>query len=184
MSNTNTLTTLRQPLKYSLCLIELHNPRIHGNIEPYNGNWLVNDRYDIIQIQNNSRDSDNVDEDDANTNLELLFMDILAQIQMIQFEYTNFYTNTQFQHHPFIRNYVQIVRKIPYLEIAEIYNVIDSAGDRIVLAVLKTFWLRIFQRKWRKYMMHKQLKIKMRKMFASILEREYRGKFPRGCRYM
>jgi hypothetical protein len=49
------------------------------------------------------------------------------------------------------------------------------------VAVLKTFWLRILQRKWKKYYKTLQSKINMAKKFHNIQYRTIHGRFPAIC---
>jgi hypothetical protein len=80
---------------------------------------------------------------------------------------------------PFVRNYLdlQFLTKIHgRLHIVE-KHYLD--GDEEV-AVLKTVWLRIFQRKWRSIYNRRQTAIKNRMKISSLLHRERTGKWPRG----
>lgn len=56
-------------------------------------------------------------------------------------------------------------------------------GDEEV-AVLKTVWLKIFQRKWRSIYNRRQTMIKNRMKTSSLLERETTGQWPKGLRVM
>jgi hypothetical protein len=67
--------------------------------------------------------------------------------------------NSMYEHyHPYIRNYNHINRNILNIQIAE--KIILKGGECV--AILKTFWIRIIQRTWkrvfRKYLFDKYLR--------------------------
>lgn len=74
--------------------------------------------------------------------------------------------------HPTIRNYTSITNKYIRLEIIQT----DILSGQEEVAYLKTFWLRIVQRRWKKiYKMRKEL-IAQRSQY--LKERERTGKWP------
>jgi len=83
------------------------------------------------------------------------------------------------QIHSIIQNYTNIVlnRKNYTIDIVQKYK----EGD-VTFAIKKTIWLKIIQRKWKKYYQYKQQQI--RKMYnpMNIHYRELNGKWPIHCR--
>ena len=51
--------------------------------------------------------------------------------------------------HPVIRNYKSAVSKKNYISLEIIEHIELEGGEHV--AIYKTFWLRLFQRKWKKY---------------------------------
>ena len=81
--------------------------------------------------------------------------------------------------HNIIKNYTNIVlnRKYYTIDIVQKYK----EGD-VTLAIKKTIWLRIIQRKWKKYYKYKQEQIRKRYNPINIHYREMNSKWPNHCR--
>lgn len=81
--------------------------------------------------------------------------------------------------HPTIRNYRNIVSNSNYIK--------PEIGEYIILptleavAILKTFWLRIIQKKWKKVFQKRKDIIKQRCYLSNLSIREIRGRFPSSC---
>jgi hypothetical protein len=83
--------------------------------------------------------------------------------------------------HPFIRNFINIAFKTAgNLEIAEC---IYLEGD-VMCAILKTFWLKIIQRKWKNILKERNRINRLRMRIASVIYREINGSWPHECKYM
>ena len=120
--------------KYDLAFCEIFNSKIHGknsnsskNIESHFlifRTLCINEFYTITQ-----------------------FIPISDFISTIRDQYI---TNNYSQHlHPVIRNYNEILIKKHYISL-EIIECVELEGGEQV-AIYKTFWLRAFQRKWKRY---------------------------------
>ena len=111
------------PLFIVLC--EIFNPTTHGvdeNSDPYiTGHHLVHSQYDI----------DNWD--------ELIHVITHYKKHILQNS-----RNPNLNKHPIIRNYKNIITHKKYIK-PEIAEIIYLSGKECI-AILKTFWLRIFQR--------------------------------------
>ena len=81
--------------------------------------------------------------------------------------------------HPMIRNYTNICLKIKP-EIAECIYL--KTGECI--CILKTFWLRLIQRTWRKIYKQRQHIFQIRHTLKSLRYREIHGKWPVSCNNM
>ena len=159
----------RNSKKCYLLLCELHNPKIHGkdnNSDPnIESHYLVYGRFDpttgflLKPLDDNSNDTNHY-YNDYNIN------EIISDLNQI---YRNFiipYINE----HPLIRNYHKIISQQNYIK-PEIGQYIILPTQEAV-TVLKTFWLRIIQRKWKKVFKERQNIIKQRCEYSNLLLRE------------
>ena len=81
--------------------------------------------------------------------------------------------------HPLIRNYNDYIlsRKYNNIEIVETLEL--SGGEQV--AIFKTFWISIIQRRWKYIMQKRNQVLYMRKTPTAILYREVHGKWPPYC---
>jgi hypothetical protein len=177
--------------KYSLMLCELHHPIRHGktihsdkNIETY---YLVYNTYNGItgiensnysEAENGEMESDRGSDEDTDSDSESY--NINDDIGVLKRMYRNFSAmlyNTL--SHPTIRNYPNIILN-PYYIKPEIGECIILPTQETI-AILKTFWLRIIQKKWKKiYKIRKNI-IKKRCCLSNLSTREIRGQWPKIC---
>lgn len=159
--------------KLYLMLCELHYPRRHGkttssdpNIETH---YLVYDRFDPITGISftclNSDDDydtdseysdDNNDDDDTHLGSILRIEDEMTFLKRHYEDRSNF----NFGPHPTIRNYHNIISRPNYIK-PEIGQYIILPTQEAV-AVLKTFWIRIIQRKWKKVFKERKEQLRLR----------------------
>jgi hypothetical protein len=95
--------------------------------------------------------------------------------------YNIYYNNLEInKSYSLIKNFNTIVSKNNYIkpEIAE--NIMLESGHCV--CILKTFWLRLIQRTWKRIYLERCRVIKLRCCYASIKEREITGLWPEGCR--
>jgi hypothetical protein len=80
------------------------------------------------------------------------------------------------KYHPFIRNYKHIVRNKKYVrpQIAQVLQL--PTGHKV--AILKTFWIAVIQRKWKKVYAERKHVLQLRAFPESLRHRELRGKWP------
>lgn len=155
--------------KYNLGLIEIINPIIHGSCYMDN-NW-INSHYLTYESNINVEDFySNILSDDINY-LNNLIKERIYSIERI---------NNRDIEHPCIRNYKEIVSKLNYvnLEIIETKKINyhhDESIIQISISIKKTFWLKILQRKWKKYY---KKKIQFLKNLKNLYYREIHGKYP------
>lgn len=175
--------------KYYLMTCEIHNPMIHGktassnpNIETY---YLVYDKYDpntgisySILDEYNEYDTDSEYSDDEYDNS---FVRIDEDINYLREKYSNL-NNVDSQYfgtHPTIRNYHHIISRPNYIK-AEIGEYIILPTNEAI-AILKTFWLRIIQKKWKKIYQERIEIMKKRCYLSNLSIREIKGKWPKSC---
>jgi len=122
--------------KYNLAYCEIFNSKIHGKNS--NSSKNIDSHYLIFMTLPNHdfhNDSD--------------FIEISNDICIIRENLKNRYSNYSNYSHPVIRNYTEILIKKDYMSL-EIIECIELEGGEHV-AIYKTFWLRIIQRKWKRY---------------------------------
>jgi hypothetical protein len=167
--------------KNNLIICELYNPIIHGKTDEsyYNieNHYLVYDKFDgktgisLSCLENYEEyDTDeelDSDSDDDDTNL----LKIDESVKHLRTCYKNFVKKINlYEKHPTIRNYHNIISKKDYIR--------KEIGQCIVLptqetiAILKTFWLRIIQKKWKKIYKERQIILKKRNLPSSLYQRE------------
>jgi hypothetical protein len=129
---------------YFMVLCELYNPIIHGDDEYATGHFIVHSCYKHGYLFDN--------EEGAITtiNYDTMKRDFFDEIC---------HKWIQCKTHPFIRNYKNIVRNKKYFQpqIAMCYYL--PHGHTV--AIIKTFWISIIQRKWKKvYAQRKEMIIR------------------------
>ena len=146
--------------KNYLMVCELHHPEIHGktkysdpNIETH---YLVYDRFDPITgisykeleqyLEYDTDEEYGSESDDTFEENKLLKTD--DEILFLRKNYSKLLKFNRLNPHPSIRNYINIISNKTYikLEIGE-YVILPTQES---VAILKTFWLRIIQKKWKK----------------------------------
>lgn len=181
--NENEISEFRQRFKIVLC--EIFNPFMHGidnNSDPnILGHYLVHSKYDYILppqlLAGYDRDGEYWDEEWFEEN-----PDIYEVIPAFKYHFEFVVLNNVFNKHPLIRNYKAIISNENYIkpEIAECFYL---SGDECV-AILKTFWLRIVQRTWKRVFKERKTKIQMRMHPMSLHYREIHGNWPSKCAYL
>ena len=131
--------------KYELILCELHHPTIHGktydsdpNIERH---YIVYDRFDGVSGLSVNWLDDYEDNDLSTINIT----DIIELLKNYYYRARHILSN-KFPLHPTIRNYPAITTRENYIK-PEIAECIMLPTLELV-AILKTIWIRIIQRKW------------------------------------
>jgi hypothetical protein len=136
--------------RYKLILCELHHPFIHGkmdNSDPYiETHFIVISEYNIIDIQQ--------------------WIGMYTRLYKCYTRRSIFDDNS----HPTIYNFAKIVANKNYIkhEIAEC--IILPTGETI--AILKTFWIRIIQKVWRKILRQREQYITSMQLYKNLYKRE------------
>jgi len=162
---------------YVLGICELFNEKIHGFIEGNSSpsiyyHYFMRNDFDIQDFYQNILLINNICR-----RLNLYYKNRIYISQMI------YYNN-----HP-IRNYGTIIRSINsfqysyrYIKPEIIQRVILPFGGECI-AIIKTIWLRIIQRTWKKIYSQQKEVLNKRKCLSSIHYREIRGVWPPNCSY-
>ena len=144
---------------YRLAICEIFHPVIHGQDENSSPNvtnhFLVYTQIDLSDFYNNAYLSE-----------ENSYRRYSRAKQILH--------GSMNETHPTIRNYVRVTNKYIRLEIIQA----DVLTGQEEVAYLKTFWLRIVQRRWKKiYKARKEL-IHQRSQLQAIRERQRTGQWP------
>jgi hypothetical protein len=168
--------------KYRIVLSEIYNQYIHGDGEPMiNSHYLIigkfNPYYESYYSDDDSGyNDDDEDEEDDEDDYDRDYVPIEEIMTLHNDKYrSQFIRNTVRYKHPFIRNYRQIVLRPRYIqpEIAEC--IILPTGESV--AILKTFWIRIIQRAWKRVLLERAATMKKRSTPGELYYRQTRGKW-------
>lgn len=185
-----------------LVICEIFNKKIHGfddNNDPtVVGHYMISHNFtkvysdsedDIDEDLEDDTDTDTEDTDE-DTNLEddidlnkiktSVFYNTRFFLKMYKSKYNSL--NNIVKNHSIIRNYKQIIAQQNYIQL-HIAKVIYLSGSECV-AILKTFWLKIIQRTWKKIYKKRCTIIALRKSPSSLFYRERHGKWPDNCLYL
>ena len=142
------------------------------------------DSEDTDEDTNTNTDTDTDTNTDTDTDLnkikESVFYNTSFFLKMYKSKYTNL--NNNMKTHSIIRNYKQIIAQQNYIQL-HIAKVIYLSGLECV-AILKTFWIKIIQRTWKKIYKKRCIVIALRKSPSLLFYRESHGKWPDNCLYL
>ena len=164
--------------KNRIVLCEIYNSYIHGPSDDpmINSYYLIigkfNPYYDCYYSDEEDDDvSDDYDADDYDS--DNLPIEEIMELHTEKYR-SQFIRNTRYKH-PFIRNYRHIVLRDQYIqpEIAEC--IVLSSGENV--AILKTFWIRIVQRAWKRVFLERVSILKKRCTPGELYYRQMRGKW-------
>lgn len=172
--------------KLNLVVCEMYNKFIHGYDE--NSYDDVKGHYLCMHVSRNKsifdeRDTESDLEDD-DYQREQLYENGECHINDIVDLHSAYYINyvkNPTRKHDIIRNYRRIISKNDYIQpqLAEVLNL--PSGECV--AIIKTMWLKVVQRAWRRFCNSRKEVINKRKNPTAIHFREIHGKWPRECRY-
>lgn len=165
--------------KYNMVLCSFYNQHLHGSSE--NLNETLNYHYlNIYKFNYNSIISDisNFDEakyEDFNY-IRCIYNNNNKYFKSMKNTFPTYYDIITKDHS--IRNYKYIVekKKIVQFEIAECIYLEDY-----MVCIIKTIWIRIIQRNWKKVFQLRKRIIKLRQVYKSISFRELYGNWPKDC---
>jgi hypothetical protein len=145
------------PTKYNLVFCELYNDKIHGNT-----NKEVCKHYLLINKLKK------LDKDYINNITKAYNKGCIERQQQII-------------PHKFIKNYENIITRPNYIK-PEIGETITLQSGHIV-CIIKTLWIKLIQRAWKRIFEKRKQIIKMRCQVQSLKYREVTGRWPKNCRY-
>jgi hypothetical protein len=140
--------------RFNISICELYNKKLHGNADNMEVlyHYLIYERYKKL-------------------NLEYINL----AIENIKNEYNNLNN----KNHDIFRNYREIVNNFNYIK-PEITECIYLNTNHCI-AIIKTIWLRLIQRKWKSICKERKLCISMRCRPNSLKYKEIYGKWPNNC---
>jgi len=164
--------------KYQLVLSEIYNETIHGlsNHEDYD----IKTHYLIIETFGYRRIC--YDTDDSNDEYHINGITLILNINKIARLYNRRYTRIKSLTHSIIRNYANIIVKKNYIK-PEIAECIYLKNNEYI-AILKTFWIRLIQRTWKRVFIERRSVILKRKSPIALKYRLIHGKWPNNCNYL
>jgi len=144
--------------KYDIVICEIYNTKKYGELELNNdliNHFITINRYKYFDFQ-------------------IIYEDIL------HIQSSNILMRYYSHEHPTIRNYRRIAYRLKYLkpEIAECIYLSDGS----CVSIIKTLWIKIIQRTWKKIFSKRKEVIKERSTHKSLRYFEYNGRWPDGCR--
>lgn len=170
--------------KYNLVVCELFNRYIHGYCE--DSDKSVEDHYLCVHVLRDRRIFDTYDSSEDEDN------DIFANINsyephiydIVDLHGAYYASRSRATHRPhkFIRNYDNIISRHNYIQ-PHIGQVIYLSSGECV-AIIKTIWLRLVQKCWRRVYNQKKIVISRRRSLDSLKHREVHGKWPNNCNYL
>jgi len=102
------------------------------------------------------------------------YEDCLEDLLEYYHEYFHYHQRESIIYHPIIRNYNHIIDNIDYLKL-NIIQIIELPGFEQV-ACIKTIWLKLLQRKWKRIYKERKDKIKKLKNLYILRNREITGR--------
>lgn len=170
--------------RFNLVLCEILNKNLHGNDTNIDGHYLIINKFDASTgsaIYSGSEDDDSESEDD---DYSVYSDDSDSSLSLFTNEYNDYYhqqvPNTV--KHSTIRNYRNIIARPDYIR-PEIAECIVLPSQHTV-AIIKTIWIKIIQRKWKKVYSERNKIIKTRMQYSSLKTREITGRWPQSCNYL
>lgn len=150
---------------YYIAICEIFHPRIHGKDENSSvgieTHFLVNVTFELEEFYNNS------------------YQDSINYLRADYNDVSRKFCNKYLQH-PTIRNYNKIIQEKTFIKIDIVF--IDELPGNESVGYIKTFWIKLIQRRWKKIYKQRQYILKQRMLPKSIHEREVTGKWPKGLR--
>lgn len=102
------------------------------------------------------------------------FLEEYSEIEETLIDTYHYYNDIIIEPHPIIRNYENIVHSEEYFKIDIIEE--DILDGQEYVGYLKTFWLKILQRKWKRIFKERQEKIRIMSKPKRLMKREITGK--------
>jgi len=155
---------------YYIAICELFHPIIHGKDENSSigieNHFIVTETFELAEFYDNSYQ-------DTITALQ-------ADYKKISKKNSKKNSKLSKNKHPTIRNYNKIIEKNNFIKV-DIIQIDELSGNESV-GYIKTFWIKIIQRRWKKIYKQRQDILKQRMLPRSIRERQLTGNWPKGLR--
>lgn len=157
---------------YKLAIIEPYLPLKHGILNNKHqylyGHYLVLDTINLNEFYKKI--------DELNNDTEYINKMYNDNLNKLEYEMNNHNL------HPIIRNYRNIIRESNQFTIQIVKPVTISVGknewDKYSVAINKTHWIRLIQRKWREI---QKKRLQSMKNLANMKYRELHGNWPMEC---
>ena len=184
---TNNINTKR----FNLVLCEILNKHLHGNDDNIDGHYLIINKFD--GSTGSAIDSGSEYEEDDYSDSESEYEDdydsedsdnSATSLTLFTNDYNDYYHHQILPtiKHSTIRNYKNIIARPDYIR-PEIAECIVLPSQHTV-AIIKTIWIKIIQRKWKKVYAERTRIIRLRMQYSSLKNREITGRWPQSCNYL
>ena len=165
-------------MKNQLVLCELYNSALHGPNDEAEYHYLLNSKFDgqtFMLIEDDELEEDDNDSNDEDVSIENNLLH--NHMRLLKFIYNRLARNYVLIHN--IRNYRNVILQTNYIQphIAECIELPESGAK---ICILKTFWIRLIQRTWRRICKERKSVIQRRTMISSLKYREIHGYWPDG----
>ena len=159
---------------FHIVICELCHPLIQGFVDQVSSSdisehFITLDRVEPLEL---FEDIDNLPLADRDN----LFITLKLRKRLFQ----RFIHHPRFRDHPSIRNYGKISDEITFSP--QIAHCVELLPGEETVAILKTHWLRLIQKTWKKIFQKRLNVIKLRAKPKNIRYREIYGKWPQCCR--
>ncbi len=144
--------------RYNLAFCELFHPAIHGITNYSYKN--ISEHFLVIEI----------------IDIEEYFNDEICSSLLN--DYYIYLSYRVISPHPTVRNYHRLANNCA-IEIVE--DIELETGE--LIGIIKTFWIKLIQRKWKKIFKNRKEIISQRKRITNLRERELTGRFPGKLNY-
>ena len=140
--------------RFNISICELYNRRLHGNADNIDilYHYLIYERYKKLDVQY-----------------------INLTINHIKYNYRNLNN----RNHNIFRNYRKIINNPNYIKPEITECIYLNTGHCI--AIIKTIWIKLIQKKWKKIYKERQLSLIYRCNPNSLKYREIYGRWPSNC---
>ena len=146
-----------------LGICEIYTPVIHGHNEYSSknilGNYIVVDTLELEEFYSNE------------------YLRMLYGLRKVWSSLNTLSVSTNPYDHPLIRDFKRIVQSSDFITV-DILETQELEGGEII-GIKKTFWLKIFQRKCKKYLSELRENIRMKGNPTALFHKKVTGKWPK-----
>ena len=151
---------------YSIAICEIFHPIIHGKDDNSSvgieNHFLVSETFNLNEFYDNS------------------YQDTITALKTHYKRVYNINSKLIHHSHPTIRNFNNIIKVNNFIKIDIVF--VDQLSGNESVGYIKTFWIKLIQRRWKKIYKQRQDVLKQRMLPKSIREREITGNWPKGLR--
>lgn len=161
---------------FHIVICELCHPLIQGYVDHFSSSnisehFMTLDRVEPSELFENI---DNIPLSHINN----LFITLKLRKRLFR----RFIEHPCFRDHPSIRNYGKISNEITFSP--QIAHCVELLPGQESVAILKTHWLRLIQRSWKRVFQERLKVTKLRSLYQNIKHRERTSKWPQKCNHM
>ena len=163
--------------RYHLALCELHCAKIHGGKE-IGYHLIINkfSQFSFTEFFEDVDDDNSETDDDSLDNQNNQLYDMYDLIELYTEKYKSISERYGVKNpHRLIKNYLDIISRNDYIKPEIILSLKLSSGYSV--AIIKTFWLKIIQRTWKKVFSEKNRIWNQRKSIRDLSYRSIHGKW-------